>query len=137
MSEQNTFPEDEKFPLEPAETPVEQPKPGIISGTTYDLLKRTVQFVLPAAGAFYFALATIWGLPAAEQVVGTIAAVTVFLSVILGISNKAYQNDEARFDGEIEVEKFDDGDLALKGLSLNDYVFDRDEITIKVRTEKR
>jgi hypothetical protein len=56
----------------------------------YDILKYTAQIVLPAAGTLYFALASIWGLPCGEQVVGTITAVDTFLGLLLGISTANY-----------------------------------------------
>ena len=57
---------------------------------TYDVLKWIAQFLLPAAGTLYFALAGIWGLPYGEQVVGTITAIDTFLGVLLGISSANY-----------------------------------------------
>lgn len=61
-----------------------------MSNKTYDVLKWIAQYLLPAAGTLYFALASIWGLPYGEQVVGTITAVDTFLGVILGISSAQY-----------------------------------------------
>lgn len=63
------------------------------SKNTYDFLKWVAQFLLPAAGTLYFALANIWNLPNGEQVVGTITAVDAFLGVLLGISSNAYYKD--------------------------------------------
>lgn len=63
------------------------------SKNTYDFLKWVAQFLLPAAGTLYFALANIWNLPCGEQVVGTITAVDAFLGVLLGISSNAYYKD--------------------------------------------
>lgn len=63
------------------------------SKNTYDFLKWVAQFLLPAAGTLYFALASIWALPYGEQVVGTITAVDTFLGVLLGISSNAYYKD--------------------------------------------
>ena len=57
---------------------------------TYDALKWVAQIFLPALGTLYFALAKIWGLPAAEEVVGTIVALDAFLGALLGISSKNY-----------------------------------------------
>ena len=56
----------------------------------YDLLKWIVQIVLPAIGTLYFALAQLWGFPYGEEIVGTIAAITAFLGVCLGISTYNY-----------------------------------------------
>ena len=46
--------------------------------------------MLPACGTLYFALASIWGLPYAEQIIGTISAVTVFIGALIGISTSNY-----------------------------------------------
>lgn len=56
----------------------------------YDMLKIWAQIVLPAIGALYFALAKIWGLPFATEVVGTLAAIDTFLGTLLKISSISY-----------------------------------------------
>lgn len=61
-----------------------------ISNKTYDILKWVAQYLLPATGTLYFALAGIWGFPYGEEVVGTITAVDTFLGVLLGISSAQY-----------------------------------------------
>lgn len=61
-----------------------------MSNALYDKLKFIAQVVLPAAGTLYAALAGIWGLPYAEQIVGTIVAVDTFLGVVLKISTYQY-----------------------------------------------
>ncbi len=61
-----------------------------LTNSQYDVLKWIAQILLPAIGTLYFALAGIWGLPYAEQVVGTLTAVDTFLGVVLGISTAAY-----------------------------------------------
>ena len=61
-----------------------------LSNKMYDTLKWIAQLLLPAAGTLYFALASIWGLPYGEQIVGTITAVDAFLGAILGISKIRY-----------------------------------------------
>ena len=65
-----------------------------ISNKTYDVLKWIAQYLLPALGTLYFALADIWGLPYGEQVVGTITAVDTFLGVVLGISTATYKKSQ-------------------------------------------
>lgn len=65
-----------------------------LSNQTYDILKFIAQILLPAVGTLYFALATIWGFPYGEQIVGTITAVDAFLGTCLGISTKNYQEEE-------------------------------------------
>ena len=59
----------------------------------YQSVTRICQYYLPAAGTLYFTLAGIWGLPCAEQIVGTIVAVDTFLGVILGYSTKNYKDE--------------------------------------------
>lgn len=61
-----------------------------MSNDTYDLLKWIAMYLLPALGTLYFALANTWGLPYAEQVVGSITALDTFIGVILGISTNGY-----------------------------------------------
>lgn len=70
---------------------------------TYNRIKILVQMILPAISALYFGLASIWGLPDAEKVVGTIAAFTTFLGICLGISSKQYHESDAAYDGSIVV----------------------------------
>lgn len=61
-----------------------------MSNKVYDVLKYIAQIVLPALGTLYFALASIWGFPYGEQIVGTITAVDAFLGALLGISKSRY-----------------------------------------------
>ena len=61
-----------------------------MSSKTYNILKYIAQIVLPAIGTLYFALASIWGLPFGEQIVGTITAVDAFLGAILKISSDQF-----------------------------------------------
>lgn len=64
-----------------------------LNNKVYDVLKWFAQYFLPALGTLYFALASIWGLPYGEQIVGTITAVDTFIGVILGISTIQYNKD--------------------------------------------
>lgn len=64
-----------------------------MSNKLYDILKYIAQIVLPALGTLYFALASIWGFPYGEQVVGTIAAVDAFLGALLKISSDRYYQE--------------------------------------------
>ena len=61
-----------------------------MNNKVYDVLKWIAMYLLPALGTVYFAIASIWGLPYGEQVVGTITAIDTFLGVILGISTVQY-----------------------------------------------
>lgn len=64
-----------------------------MSNRVYDIIKFIAQILLPAIGTLYFALAEIWGFPAAKEVVGTITAVDAFLGAVLGISSAQYKKD--------------------------------------------
>lgn len=59
----------------------------------YDILKWIAMYLLPAIGTLYFALASVWGLPYGEQIVGTVTAIDTFLGVILGISTANYNKN--------------------------------------------
>lgn len=65
-----------------------------LSDKVYDVLKWIVMIVLPACATFYAALAGVWGLPYAQEVVTTITAVTAFLGAILGISTAVYNKED-------------------------------------------
>lgn len=62
----------------------------VLKNSVYDLLKEIAQIWLPAIATLYFTLASIWGLPYAEQIVGTISAIDVFLGTVLKISTIQY-----------------------------------------------
>lgn len=65
----------------------------MMTNRTYDILKWVAQYLLPALGTLYFALASIWGLPYGEQIVGTITAVDAFIGVLLGLSNANFKKE--------------------------------------------
>lgn len=67
---------------------------SILSDKQYNVLKWIALILLPAMGALYFGLATIWGFPYGEQVVGTITVFDTFLGAILGISTVQYNKKE-------------------------------------------
>jgi hypothetical protein len=70
----------------------------------YDVLKSIALVWLPAAGTLYFTLSSIWGLPAAEQVVGSITAIDTFLGVGLRLSSGNYS---PKMDGHLVVDDSD------------------------------
>jgi hypothetical protein len=90
-----------------------------MSGKTYDVLKYIAQIVLPAIATLYFTLAQIWGLPYAEQIVGTITAIDTFLGVLLKISTNYYEKTvpeylevKQQYEDRIEAGEFDDVDYS-------------------------
>lgn len=68
----------------------------IFKNSTYDTLKWIAQILLPALATLYFAIASIWGFPYGEQIVGTITAIDTFLGVLLGISTYNYNKKEEK-----------------------------------------
>lgn len=103
------------------------------NNTLYDRLKFFTQILLPALGTLYFALAGIWGLPSAEEVVGTIVAVDTFLGVVLQLSSSGYADSEERFDGAINVEEI--GKTKTFSLELKsdpEELDTKDEVVFKV-----
>lgn len=63
-----------------------------MNNKVYDFLKYLCQIGLPAIATLYFALAQIWNLPYAEQIVGTITAIDAFIGTLLCISSVKYNN---------------------------------------------
>lgn len=63
-----------------------------LSNKAYDFLKWVAQYLLPALGAFYFALSKIWGdvIPYPVEIIGTITALDAFLGSLLGLSSMNY-----------------------------------------------
>lgn len=108
----------------------------ILRNPMYDIIKKVVQVILPAVSSLYFGLASIWGLPAAEQVVGTLAVITTFLGVTLGISSRNYEASGAAYDGNMVVINAPDGVSKTFSLELNgdpEEIAGKDSITFKVQ----
>ena len=104
----------------------------LLGGKTYDLIRNIVQYVFPGLGTLYFTLATIWGLGHAEQIVGTLTACTLFLSLILGYSKRSY--NAVKYDGAIEVEQ--QGDKKVFSLVLHSNPEDleqKDQVIFQVK----
>jgi hypothetical protein len=96
-----------------AVTEEKTPRPWLTDGY-YNVLKFVAQILLPALGTLYAAISGLWGLPAAEQVVGTIIAVDTFLGVILGISSAQFAALGAQHDGTLVVHQYDDNSGAIQ-----------------------
>ncbi len=87
----------------------------MITGKLYNYLKFIALVLLPASASLYFALAGIWNLPSAEQVVGTITVVDTFLGAILHISSTNYNSATAQ--GTLAIH--DTGDRKTYDLQLD------------------
>jgi hypothetical protein len=60
----------------------------------YNVLKWIAIIVLPALSTLVFTIGGIWGWGFTEQVIGSIAAVDMFLGAILGISTAQYNKSK-------------------------------------------
>lgn len=104
-----------------------------LSSEVYDFLKRLVQVGLPAVSTLYFTLGQIWGFPVIEEVVGTFAAIAVFLGVIIGISKHNYETSGDAYDGKLLIRQDSEHGLALN-LDLRgsgDAILEKDHIVLR------
>ena len=78
-----------------------------MSNSTFDVWKEIAQIWIPALSTLYFTLSGIWGLPYAEQICGTLAALDVFLGAILKISTYQYNKED---EGKVTFYAYDEED---------------------------
>jgi hypothetical protein len=106
----------------------------LINNKVYNIIKWFIVYFLPALGTFYFTISSIWGFTCNEQVLGTLTSVTIFLSMILGISNSSYKKSGSGTDGVMLVDTSNpDKDVYL--LQLNNEatnLAEKDIISFKV-----
>ena len=69
-----------------------------LSNNVYDKLKALVTVVSPAAITLYATLGTIYEWTNVVNVTGTIAAVTVFVGVITGVSARSWDEPDTTQD---------------------------------------
>jgi hypothetical protein len=84
---------------------IDPTKKPLFSSTTYDTLLNSTLYALPVLGAFYFAIAQIWGLPAAEQVLGTILALETAIGGLIAASKKRYKETKEAYDGGLVIDE--------------------------------
>lgn len=107
----------------------------LIPNRVYDILKFVALVFLPALGSLYFGLSQIWGFPNGEEVVGTIALLGAFLGSLLKLSDRQYNNSDARYDGDLVISKTESGDESWS-FELNAFPEDlssKKELMFKVR----
>lgn len=66
-----------------------------LSVFSYNTLKWATLAFLPASGALYFTLSVLWGFPYGEQILATIAALTAFMGLLLGVSKSRFDKEQA------------------------------------------
>lgn len=111
-------------------------KMPFLSDATYNALKFIAQIVLPGVGALYFGLASIWGLPHAEEIVGTITVFDTFLGVLLGFSTRSYNKSDAKYDAVVAVEQPETGpaQLRLRSDLPEQVLLEKSELLFKVES---
>lgn len=114
-------------------SPTTTPAKPVLNNGLYNTLKWIAQIFLPALGTLYFALAGIWSLGHAQQVVGTITAVDFFLGALLSLATKQYINSGAAYDGTIDVLQTDTAKQFQLNFDQDPYDLDqKDSVTLKV-----
>lgn len=83
--------------------PVAKQEKPLLTNRSYDVLKEAAQYVLPALAALYITLGTLWGWPDPEKVGASIAAVNVFVGVLVKVAAKRYETSGAKYDGYVTV----------------------------------
>lgn len=103
-----------------------------INNRTYDILKWLSLVFLPAVSAFYFALAQAWSFPNVEQIMGTIAAIEIFIGALIGITTPSY--NKHRIDGVMNIVETDDKKTYDLSLDKAPEVLDgQSEVIFKVK----
>ena len=105
-----------------------------ISNKIYDAIKWIVVIVLPAFITLYSTLGGIWNFPYVQQITGTLAAVDVFLGVIMKISGINYNKT---YDGTLYVDTVTDKetDKYLFEIDDLDTLSEKDKIIVKIDTK--
>lgn len=112
---------------------VPAPKPGFLPNNFYDFVKWCALIAFPAIGALYYGLASIWGLPAADNVVGSIVVIDTFLGVLVGISKATYDKSDARFGGVVTLTPDTENDATNMHTSIDTKALaTQQEIVLKV-----
>lgn len=102
-----------------------------ITNKVYDVIKWIVVIIIPAIITLYSSLASIWGFPYAEQITATLAAIEVFLGVVMKISTASYNKT---YDGVLHVDTVSDEETDRYLFEVNDLdnISNRDKITLKI-----
>ena len=78
-----------------------------LGNKTYDILKWIASLLLPGVTTLWLSIGKIWNIPFTAEIGATIAAITVFMQVVLGISKKNYEGEgELIVDGNGNVSEF-------------------------------
>lgn len=107
----------------------------LLSNSIYDKVVAASLYILPALAAAYFGLAQIWGLPKAEEVLGTTAVLETLIGALVKVSRVTYNNSDARYDGQIVVNPSpsDDGTSSLHVALSPEAIATKKEISVRIK----
>lgn len=110
----------------------------LLSNWSYDVLLKAATVTLPGMGALYFTLSQIWHLPYGNEFVGTVAAINVFVGLLVRISSATYNKSGAKYDGTLEV--VEENNKKTLTLSFDDaqdpvYLDQKKEVVFKVQNK--
>lgn len=106
----------------------------VVSDKTYSTLKHLAAVGLPGLSTLYVALATAWHWPDTAAVVGSIAAINVFVGLFMTLSSNNFANTFTRYAGDLLVST--DGSKSLSLAISSDVLSGLDkigEVLLKVK----
>lgn len=77
---------------------------SLLTSQQYNILKWVTIIVLPAVTTAYGTFSNIWGWPYGDQIVASLAALTLLLGVIIGVSTSSYNKSSAGPSGTLVVD---------------------------------
>lgn len=106
-----------------------------ITNKVYDIIKWIVVIVLPAIITLYSTLGGIWNFPYVNEIVGTLAAIDVFLGVIMKVSGFSYNKE---LDGTLHIDTITDDatDKYLFEINDLDNLASKDKIMLKINQKE-
>ena len=106
-----------------------------ITNKVYDVLKWIVVIVIPAIITLYSTLGSIWSFPLVQEITATLAAIDVFLGVVMKISSASYNKE---LDGILYVDTISDEEKDTYLFEVNDLdqIASKDRITLKINTKE-
>lgn len=95
----------------------------------YDSLKFTALVILPAVSALYFGFGQIWGFPAVEQVVGSIAVLDAVLGTVLAKSSQDYLKKAVVVEASLGLDENGAAELqTLKQINDKPLIFENGQL---------
>lgn len=118
-------------------TPLPNPTPSNstpqLSNAWYNRLKLAALLLLPLIGALYVGLDTIWGLPHAKEVTGTIVVVETFVGGFVKVMQMLYNASSSNYDGLFYAEENADGGTNLRFGGVDQHALNtKSELVFKI-----